>query len=71
MSEDLLRGTVLYSQAARLPGMTQEIDIIFEDGNYYFLPFEELSDGSYLEKFEDVPYSLDMYFDFDVTEDED
>ena len=32
--------------------------------DYFVQDWEELIDGSYLEKFEDIPYSLDSYFDF-------
>jgi hypothetical protein len=68
MSEDMLHGTAHYSQAARLPGMTRDIEMVFEQGDYYFHYFEDLADGSYLEKFADIPYSLDMYFDFPATD---
>lgn len=65
MSEDKLSGTAHFSQAARLPGMKYDISFIYENGNYYMEDFEELIDGSYLDKFKSIPYSLDSYFDFD------
>lgn len=68
MSEDKLSGIAHFSQAARLPGMKYDIKFIYEDGNYYMEAFEDLIDGSYLEKFESIPYSLDSYFDFDEQE---
>lgn len=65
MSEDKLSGTAHFSQAARLPGMKYEIRFKYENGDYYMEAFEDLIDGSYLDKFESIPYSLDSYFDFD------
>ncbi|MDF2672606.1 MAG: hypothetical protein K0R09_871 [Clostridiales bacterium] len=65
ISEDNLSGTAHFSQAARLPGMEYDVKFIYENGNYYMKAFEKLIDGSYLDKFESIPYSLDSYFDFD------
>lgn len=65
LSEDKLSGIAHFSQAARLPGMKYDISFIYENGNYYMEDFEELIDGSYLDKFKSIPYSLDSYFDFD------
>lgn len=65
MSEDKLSGIAHFSQAARLPGMKYEIRFIYENGDYYMEAFEDLIDGSYLDKFKSIPYSLDSYFDFD------
>ena len=62
MQEDNKSGTVTYSQAARLPGMEYEVELVFEDDDYYIMAFAELLDGSYLDKFQDIPYSLDSYF---------
>lgn len=64
MSEDKLSGIAHFSQAARLPGMKYDISFLYENGDYYMEAFEELIDGSYLDKFESIPYSLDSYFDF-------
>ncbi len=65
MSEDKLSGIGHFSQAARLPGMKYDISFRYENGDYYMEAFDELIDGSYLDKFESIPYSLDSYFDFD------
>ncbi|HPT69315.1 MAG TPA: hypothetical protein PKW50_04155 [Syntrophomonas sp.] len=54
---------VVYDQAARLSGMTYKIDLIFENGDWFVRDWEEFLDGSYLEKFENIPYSLDWYYD--------
>ncbi len=53
---------VTFQQAARIEGMTYPITLVWEDGNYYVKDWEEFLDGSYLEKFEDIPYSLDWYY---------
>ncbi len=63
LSEDGLSGHVTYQQAARIVGMKWSVDVVYEDGNYFFRDFEYLIDGSYLEKFEDIPYTLDWYYD--------
>ena len=65
MSDDMLSGTAHFSQAARLPGMTYDIPFVYENGDYYMIAFENFPDGSYLEKFIDIPYSLDSYYDMD------
>lgn len=62
LSEDDLEARVVYKQAARIIGMEYEIAMVFEDGDYYIKDWEELLDGSYLEKFENIPYSLDWYY---------
>ena len=54
---------VVYDQAARLSGMTYKIDLKFENGDWFVRDWEEFLDGSYLEKFENIPYSLDWYYD--------
>ena len=66
LSEDGLSGTAVYLRAARLVGMTYEVSFVYENGDYYIKDWEEFLDGSYLEKFEDVPYSLDWYYSEDV-----
>lgn len=65
LSGDGLSGVAHFSQAARLPGMSVDIPFVYENGDYYMIAFEAFPDGSYLEKFEDIPYSLDMYYDLD------
>ena len=64
LSEDGLTAEAVFDRAARLPGMTYEFTLVYENGDYYVQDWEELIDGSYLDKFEDIPYSLDSYFDF-------
>ena len=66
LSEDGLSGTAVYLQAARLVGMTYEVSFIYENGDYYIQDWDEFLDGSYLEKFEDMVYSLDWYYSEDV-----
>ena len=66
LSEDGLSGTAVYLRAARLVGMTYEVSFVYENGDYYIRDWEEFLDGSYLEKFEDVLYSLDWYYSEDV-----
>lgn len=65
MDDDMLGGTAHFSQAARLPGMTYDVPFVYENGDYYMIAFENFPDGSYLDKFEDIPYSLDSYYDMD------
>lgn len=64
LSEDGNTAYAVFDRAARLPGMSYEFTLVYENGDYYVQDWEELIDGSYLEKFEDIPYSLDSYFDF-------
>ncbi len=64
LTEQKTKGTAIYSQAARLPGMIYKVELVFENNNYYIYDFEEFLDGSYLDKFENLSYSLDSYFDF-------
>lgn len=68
MDEGKKSGKVVYSQAARLPGMVHTVSLIFEDGEYHVKDFDDFLDDSYLKKFDTVSYSLDSYFDFDNTE---
>lgn len=63
LSEDKKQGTVTFQQAARIVGMTWTVGIVYENGDYYFRDWEYLVDGSYLEKFKDIPYSLSWYYD--------
>ncbi len=62
LSEDLMTGKAVYSQAARLPGMIYEVGLVYEDGTYHVEDFETFPDGSYLEKFDTVTYDLSSYF---------
>lgn len=61
-SDDMLSGTVVFQQAARIVGMTWTVSFVFENGSYYFKDWDYLIDGSYLEKFEDIPYDLSWYY---------
>lgn len=70
MAEDGLSGTAVYDQAARIIGMVYEVEFVYENGDYYIVDWEEFLDGSYLEKFETVNYSLDWYYSEDVHADE-
>ncbi len=63
LDDDKLQGTVTFQQAARIIGMTWTVGIVYENGDYYFRDWEYLVDGSYLEKFKDIPYSLSWYYD--------
>ncbi len=63
MAEDLKSGVAVFSQAARLPGMVYEVPVVYEKGRYRVIAFEDFPDGSYLEKFDRLTYSLDSYFD--------
>ena len=55
---------VTFLQAARIEGMTYQVNLVYENGDYYVRDWEEFLDGSYLEKFEDTPYTLDWYYNF-------
>ena len=65
MDEDLLGGSATFLRAARIEGMYYTVTFVYEDGDYYINDWSEFLDGSYLDKFEDIPYSLDWYFDTD------
>lgn len=65
MDENGTHGKAVYTQAARLIGMTYEVEFIYENHDYYIIDWAEFLDGSYLDKFEDCPYTLDWYFDPD------
>ena len=68
LSDDGMSGTAVYDQAARIIGMHYTVGLVYENGDYYILDWEEFLDGSYLEKFENVPYSLDWYYDTDALD---
>ena len=59
---------VTFLQAARIEGMKYDIKMVYEDGNWFVVDWEQFPDGSYLEKFENIPYSLDWYYDFSETD---
>lgn len=63
VSNDGLEAAVVYQQAARIIGMTYEVRLQYENGDYYVEDWSQFIDGSYLDKFQDIPYSLDWYFD--------
>ena len=63
MADDMKSGEVFYLQAARIVGMTYKIELVYENGDYYVKDWSQLLDGSYLDKFKDIPYSLDWYYD--------
>ncbi len=54
---------ITFLQAARIVGMTYDIEMVYENGNWFVKDWEQFPDGSYLEKFENIPYSLDWYYD--------
>jgi hypothetical protein len=62
-SEDGRGYTVTFLQAARIVGMTYRVEMVYEDGDYYVRDWQKFLDGSYLEKFRNIPYSLDWYYD--------
>ncbi|PKM73737.1 MAG: hypothetical protein CVU91_01405 [Firmicutes bacterium HGW-Firmicutes-16] len=64
MSDDKSSGEVIYLQAARIVGMTYKIELIYENGDYFVSDWSQFLDGSYLDKFKEIPYSLDWYYDF-------
>ncbi len=47
-----VKGTVSCKVASRLIGENFTFKIIYEKGDYYFIVFEDIVDGSYLEKFD-------------------
>lgn len=55
---------VTFLQDARIEGMTYQVNLVYENGDYYVRDWEEFLDGSYMEKFEDTPYTLDWYYNF-------
>ena len=65
---DQKSGTAVFEQAARLPGMYYTVSLVYENGDYFIMAFDDFLDGSYLEKFDRLSYSLDDYFDFDADE---
>ena len=67
LDEDGLGGTAIYMQAARIIGMTYTVRFVYENGDWYISDWDKFLDGSYLDKFDDVPYSLDWYYDVEET----
>jgi len=68
LAEDGMSGTAVYTQAARIEGMTYELSFVYENGDYYVYDWEEFADGSYLDKFDTVVQSIDWYFDPDTID---
>lgn len=66
LSEDMMSGSVVYTQAARIDGMTYERNFVYENGDYYIIDWQNFADGTYLEKFDTVVQSIDWYFDPDA-----
>lgn len=50
--EGKTNGEVQFSVASRLPGEKMRVGIEFVDGSYYIDAFEEIVDGSFIEKFD-------------------
>lgn len=63
IAPDGSEATAVFKQAARLEGMTYTVKFIYEDGDYFADDWRQFIDGSYLEKFENIPYSLSWYYD--------
>lgn len=53
----------VYTQAARLPGMTYEVSLVYENGMWDIVDWEDFPDGSYLRKLDNLNYSLSWYYD--------
>lgn len=70
MDADNRRGTAIFSQAARLPGMVYEVPLVYENGNYYMDVFHDLADGSYLDKFATLEKQSDWVDDIFSKKDE-
>lgn len=68
MEEGGAAASVVYQQAARIIGMTYTVRLVYEDGDWYVEDWQRFIDGSYLEKFEDCPYTLDWYYDVDTMQ---
>jgi len=68
MDADGRGGEATFLQAARIIGMTYTVRFVYENDDWYICDWDEFLDGSYLEKFEDIPYSIDWYYDFDESE---
>lgn len=62
VSNDGMEAMVVYQQAARIIGMTYEVRFQYENGDYYVEDWSQFIDGSYLDKFQNIPYSLDWYY---------
>ena len=54
-------------KALSTPVRLRIMEMIYEDDGWYVKDWEQFPDGSYLKKFEDIPYSLDWYYDFSET----
>ena len=68
LSADGKSGSAVFTQAARIEGMTYSLSFVYENGDYYIDDWRQFLDGSYLDKFDDIPYSIDWYYDFDSND---
>ena len=68
LSEDAMQAQAVFQQAARIIGMEYTVQLVYENGDYYVDDWHCFADGSYLEKFKNIPYQIDWYYDIeDVT----
>jgi len=51
-NEEKTEGEVQMTVASRLPGEKMYVDIVFKDGRYYIDAFEDIADGTFIEKFD-------------------
>lgn len=63
IAPDRKAARVVFKQAARIVGMEYTVRLVYENGDYYVEDWERFIDGSYLNKFDHIPYSLDWYYD--------
>lgn len=65
LSEDGAAADVTFRRAARLIGMEYTVRMVYENGDYYADDWHQFVDGSYLEKFEDIPYQIEWYYNIE------
>lgn len=65
VSEDGMKAEAVFKQAARIIGMEYTVHLVYENGDYYVNDWQQFIDGSYLDKFDDIPYELDWYYDIE------
>ena len=63
VAPDRSEAVAVFKRAARLEGMTYSVKFVYENGDYFADDWRQFADGSYLEKFENIPYSLSWYYD--------
>ena len=63
IAPDRKAARVVFKQAARIVGMEYTVRLVYENGDYYVEDWERFIDGSYLNKFDHISYSLDWYYD--------